>query len=232
MSACISTPISWLRLEQHAIGEGADGTEELATHLLACPVCRACFAAIEEGARTELMPLPAPPTARAPKHRSGRALAISIGSGLALAAAAILGFGRWSRVEGGNGGTSERIKGDALAFTLVRSDDARFPEATGAFRDGDAFKVLVTCSPGVPAHANFEIVVLDGAGASFPLQPAAAFECGNDVPLPGAFRITGNESVRVCLMGGESPLDRKQLARLDYDTITARGACKVLAPAR
>ena len=55
MIACIGTPISWLRLETYAAGEGAEAERaEIAAHLGACEACKGCLATIEADAR----PLP------------------------------------------------------------------------------------------------------------------------------------------------------------------------------
>ena len=55
-----------------------------------------------------------------------------------------------------------RVKGEAIAFSLVRDDGARIDGAEGAYRDGDQFKALVTCPPG--AGLAFDPVVLDSDG--------------------------------------------------------------------
>ena len=49
------------------------------------------------------------------------------------------------------------MKGDAIAFTLVRDDDERIAGDAGVYRDGDRFKALVTCPPG--RSVAFDVVV-------------------------------------------------------------------------
>jgi hypothetical protein len=144
----------------------------------------------------------------------------AVGAGLALAAAALLGVGRW-----GTPPVDERVKGEGVAFSLVRDDDQLIAEAGGMFREHDRFKALVTCPPGM--RARFDVVVWDAAGASFPLEVPPDLACGNDVPIPGAFRVTGAEPVRVCLVWDE---DRQMLSRVKDDTGLSRAVCKVLQP--
>jgi hypothetical protein len=225
MSDCISTPVSWLRLEQYALGELPASKDEIGAHLAACPACAACFARIEAEAKGELRPLPVPIRAATGSARRLRFAAMA--SGLALAAAAVLAIGRWQpAVDPRGDGDGVRVKGDAIAFTLVRDDETIFAEAGGTFRGGDRFKALVTCPPGTRAH--FDLVVYDSAGASFPLAAAPSLACGNEVPLAGAFRVTGGESVKVCLVWSDGAIDRGELARVSYDEAAKRGACKVL----
>jgi hypothetical protein len=199
--SCIGTPISWLRLERHALGEASDPA--VAEHVAVCAACRACLARIEADAAKDLPPLSAPLTSNAPlRPRVRPARIVAIASGLALAAALVLLVRRPQR--GPEPEQDDRIKGDAVAFTLVRDDEARITEAGGAYADGDRFKAVVTCPPG--SQARFELVVWDDAGPSRPLGAARTLACGNDVALPGAFRLTGREHVRVCLVwaDGES----------------------------
>ncbi|HEY6463617.1 MAG TPA: hypothetical protein VIY73_25790, partial [Polyangiaceae bacterium] len=101
---------------------------------------------------------------------------------------------------------------NAVAFSLVRDDGVRIDGVEGTFRDGDRFRAIVTCPPG--AGMSFDLVVYDRGGASFPLLPAADFGCGNEVPLPGAFRLTGRDDENVCLVwGAHDALKRDALAQ-------------------
>jgi hypothetical protein len=198
---CIDVPVSWLRLERYHLGEGdAAERERIAAHLGACEACAASYASLERDDAVALPPLPA--VQRAPVRSLGGRVRIGafVAGGLALAAAALLGVGRgWRTVPGGEGAGGGSVKGDAVAFSLVRDDSERIDEAGGVYRDGDRFKALVTCPPAM--NATFDVVVYDQAGASFPLA-AARVECGNLVPLPGAFRLTGSGEEKVCLVWG------------------------------
>jgi hypothetical protein len=57
-------------------------------------------------------------------------------------------------------------------------------------------------------------------GVTFPLAQALDLPCGNSVPLPGAFRITGRERMTVCLVwaSGEA-LDREVVRRTPPDLL-------------
>ena len=223
MTTCISQPISWLRLEQYALDELTEGRDEIAAHLAACEACRACLARIESDAKLDLPPLPATATATATVVRPAwRRALVASGSALALAAAAVLAIGRVTAPPPDDG---ERVKGAAIAFSLVRDDDALIAEAGGTYKDGDRFKAIVTCPPG--ARLRFDLVVYDGAGAQFPLDPAQPLACGNEVPMRGAFRLTGTAPLRVCLVWSENDLERNELLRAGnqaaFEGANARG---------
>jgi hypothetical protein len=156
--------------------------------------------------------------------------AVAALSALAAGGALVLGLrGNGHRGESEHARLGEsRVKGDAIGFSLVRDDDERIAGTAGVYRDGDRFKAVVTCPPG--ARVAFDVVVYDVGGESFPLEPAPELACGNDVPLPGAFRLTGDTDETVCLVWAEGhPVDRGALA-----TRTARegqSLCKELSPA-
>lgn len=231
MSGCISTPVSWMRLERYALGELAEGKDLVRRHLAECPACASCYARIEADAKLALPPLPAP-RARAKAAARWRVIA-GASTGLALAAAVVLAIVRVPRTERvpAEDTARARAKGDVFALTLVRDDAVRFDGARVTFRDGDRFKALVTCPPG--ALTRFDLVVYDDAGPSFPLAATAPLECGNDVALPGAFRLTGQAPMRVCVLWSDAsnaPIDRAELARVGESAATSRGACKVLEP--
>jgi hypothetical protein len=210
---CISEPVSWLRLERFRLGE-LDGGERtrIAEHLAACPVCAACAARIESDEAVALPPLAAraAPGVRSPARRVFAAVGM-----LAAAAALALGVGRaWRGPDAVATGRGEvaRPKGDGMAFGLVRDDGQRVPGEGGVFRGSERFKALVTCPPSM--SARFDLVVFDAAGASFPLEPARGLSCGNEVPLPGAFRVTGAAPVTVCLVWNtEGEVERGALSR-------------------
>lgn len=231
---CIGEPISWLRLERFHLGEiqGAE-REPIAQHLAACPVCAACLAHIQDDDAHALPPL----SVSRPARRKLFSLfslfpvrAVAALSALAAGGALVLGLrgnGHRGELEHARLGES-RVKGDAIAFSLVRDDDERIAGTAGVYRDGDRFKAVVTCPPG--ARVAFDVVVYDLGGASFPLEPAPELACGNDVPLPGAFRLTGDTDETVCLVWGSG-------APVDRGTLAVRGAgasqtlCKELSPA-
>jgi hypothetical protein len=240
-AACIGQPISWLRLERYQLGELAQAERDaIAEHLQRCAACAGCLTRIERDHAMALPPLPeARPTERAVRLdrpllgprvlvrvRSPRTWGTLVGT-LAAAAAVIL----WLRGDqaGPSTSTGERVKGEAIAFSLVRDDGVRVGDAAGVYRRGDRFKALVTCPPGT--SGSFDLAIYDSAGASFPLAAAESLSCGNDIPLPGAFRLTGPGDETVCLVwnpGGA--VDRSRLASTPSETDAAeRALCKTLA---
>jgi anti-sigma factor RsiW len=228
MSArCKGEPVSWLRIERYHLGEVQEGERRLiAEHLGSCEACAACLALIEREDATPLpaIALPAPKRA-ARTHRSAR-MAVSLG---ALAAAAMLVIAlRDARQESVQRLSGEsRLKGDAVAFSLVRDDGERFAGATGVYGDKDRFKAVVTCPPG--ASLAFDLVVYDDGGAAFPIPPAPELACGNDVPVPGAFRLTGSAEERVCVAWSEgAPVNRAKLA--SGNSVAGQSLCKRFLP--
>ncbi len=220
MSAqCIGEPVSWLRLEQYALGESKHGPQ-IAAHLEGCAACRATFARIAADAAA-LPPLPAARVRPAARPMSWRRAALGAGGALALAASVVLAVRRPPPPA-----TGERVKGAEIGFTLVRDDDTLFAEAGGRFRDGDRFKALVSCAPGT--RARFDVVVYDDDGASFPLEVPSEVACGNAVPLPGAFVLRGSRAAEVCLVWDDAPPDRAALRRRGFDPSRPRAACKRL----
>lgn len=231
MSACTGTPISYLRLERYAAGElGGEEREAIAAHLAACPACAAAAKTIADDAR-ELAPLVLreareareprePPTTSNPASAAGVVVALRryapIVGALAAAAGVLLLLRRPSEPPG------ERVKGTDVSFALVRDDDGAAIDAGGVYHDGDRWKALVTCPPGM--RATFDVVVYERGQPAFPLAPAAGVACGNAIALPGAFRTTGREQLRVCLVWDE---DRASLAAGP----PARSRCATLDPA-
>lgn len=222
MNACRGVPLSWLVLERHHLGELA-GEERAAVerHLAECEACRAALARIAADDR----PLPALPTPLRPRRRFA-----AIASGLALAAALLLFLGRRPTTRDPGIEPVVRAKGTDVAFALVRDDDALIADGGGIYRDGDRFKALVTCPPGM--RASWDVVVYERGETSFPLPPAQDVACGNAVPLPGAFRVTGHERLDVCLVWrDDAAVDRASLRAIDPTSLgTAR--CLTLEAAR
>lgn len=230
MSACTGTPISWLRLERYHAGElTAAEREEITAHLGACEACAACLADIARDERA-LPLLPIRPVEAAPKRPwlAARGRAIGIVSGLALAAALLVFLGRRPGPTDEADPSSARTKGDDVAFTLVNEGEGVLPEAGGFYRDGDRLKALVTCPPGT--RRAFDLVVYERGDASFPLAPGVGLECGNQVPLPGAFRVSGAERMTVCLVWSDAAVDREAVRRTPPELLP-RALCKTLAPA-
>jgi hypothetical protein len=182
---CIAEPVSWLRLEQHALAADA----EVARHLAACAVCRACFARIE-GDRDRALPR-VEGLALAARRRLVRARWLAAAGALAVAAAlALVALPRREPK------SMPGIKGgDDLVLDLIRERAGEVALRPLSYRDGDRFVVLVTCAR---AGELAVAVTVEQAGEIFtPLAPAR-IRCGNRVPVPGAFVLTGAAPVRVC----------------------------------
>jgi hypothetical protein len=231
VSACRGTPISWLRLERYHAGEllGPE-RETVATHLATCDACAACLERIAGDDRA-LPPLAtvSPRTAlRAtrPWHTRGRTAAVV--SGLAFAAVLLVLVGRQPRTAS-DGGNTARMKGNAIAFALVHETEGVLPEAGGVYHDGDRLKALVTCPPGM--RASFDVVVFEGAEASFPLGAGLDVACGNQVSLPGAFRVTGRERMTVCLVWSDDGSVDRAAVRRSRPELLPHAQCKALDPA-
>lgn len=222
---CIDNPISWLRLERYHLGELAPAElEAIETHVRACPACAACLKEVDDGAKVALATLPAPKI-----KAQARSVVPFVVTGLAMAAAAALWIGPFSKVEKDPPiAWSNRIKGGDVAFTLARDDDELIGDAAGTYHDGDRFKALVTCPAGL--DASWDLVVFERGETSFPLASATRLACGNAVPLEGAFRLTGAEVMTVCVVWGEA-IDRAKIGRDGEHALGDAALCKLLQPA-
>jgi hypothetical protein len=205
MPACTGQPVSWLRLEQHALA--ADPA--VASHLEECAACRACFAGIEGDRGRELPAIGDVALAAAARRRSRQQVRF-FATATVLAAAAVLVL----VVLGRDGGLKNMpgIKGDdTLTIGLVRERAGEVVMDPATWRPGDRFKVLVTCA----RRGQVEVALtVEQAGDRFtPLGPVR-IGCGNRVPLPGAFSLTGDQPATIC-------------AR-----VAGEAACMVLAPER
>jgi hypothetical protein len=174
--ACTGEPISWLRLERHALGELDGG---IAAHLEGCAACRAVLERISGDDRPlPRLVLPEPK----PRKRWW-----PVWAGAALAAAAVLLFFvlRGEDRQPAHPGPRIAIKGgEELIVSVIREVG------------GDRYKVRVTCS--APIELDAEVVVHQDGEASRPF-PAARLRCGNEVVLPGAFTLTSRAPAVVCL---------------------------------
>lgn len=221
---CVGQPVSWLRLEGYALAElDPPTTAAVRAHLDDCAACRAALATVEADA-VALPPLPVVvATARAGDRRRW---ALGAGVGVALAAAAALLL--WLRAPG-RGGPPERrtrLKGaGVVSLTLVRERDGEVSFDPPDVDAGDRWKTQLTCARAGTVWAD--VVVYQPDGASFPL-PAQAITCGNQVAVPGAFRVTDGGAT-ICVALGERAPDRRALARgprqpMVCAAVAARGA--------
>jgi hypothetical protein len=193
---CIGEPISWLRLEQLALGAAVPGALE---HVASCGACRACL----ESIRGDVVALP---PLVAPAKRQWWRLGVPM---LAFAGAMLILLALWRRDAGVELADNQTlIKGDdVLTLAIVRERAGAIRRDALSFRPGDRFKVVITCPPRASAWIDVGVVEDGTQSADYPLAPAA-IACGNDVVVPGAFTLTGTRANRVCVRvatGGAPP---------------------------
>jgi hypothetical protein len=227
---CTGTPISWLRLERYHQGDEAGASRaEIAAHLGECEACAACLAQIADDDRA-LVPLRIPPRKVIALPR------VWYAAGAMLAAAAVFVLVFWALRRKAPDETPDetmvamntRPKGGEVSFALVHETRGALPEGGATFLDGDRFKIVVTCPP--DTHAHWDVAVYEGTDVSFPLAPTVDLACGNQVALPGAFRVTGRERMTVCLVWSEQgPVDRQAL-RLASPADLPQALCEPLEP--
>lgn len=193
--ACISEPISWLRLETFAAGRATD----LATgaHLAACPACKSML----EEIRRDVVALPALAMPDVAPRRASWWTWLVPTLGLAAAAAiALLILAPWR----GTATKQERedivaVKGvGEVVVDVVRERAGVIRADVRSYAAGDRWKIVVTCPPAGSAMFAVAVTETGRAGIDRPLPPAT-LTCGNRVVLPGAFTLNGNQPNRVCV---------------------------------
>jgi hypothetical protein len=234
MSArCNGQPISWLLLERFALGELEHAeAQAVSAHLSACPCCQECFASIQAGA---LKPLPALDFSRAVDSGPAWPLWFTnfwqrpawVATGLALATAVLMLI-VWRPLHDrqNEGHLLPALKGGELTLTLVRLRDGVSDENPATFAPGDRFKALVTCDAQEPLE--WTLVVIQSEEESYPFDDTPPINCGNRIPLPGAFSIDGDDKARICIF--VSPLERADLPPFTPSQHGDRHACITLQP--
>lgn len=223
MSACTARPISWLKLEQYRLGElSADEIRRIETHLNECAACRASLDSIRVD-EPVLKPLPEV-TRKAPALRW-----VTAGAGLAAAAALLLVLlvTDLQKAVPEIPGSKIGFKGGELQISLVREREGAILHDPQTFAPGDRFKVQVTCPPREELY--WDVVVFQDGETSFPYVPGNPLRCGNRVPLPGAFSLTGDSAAAVCLVVSTQSPDR---ASLFPGNLPPGTVCLALDPAR
>lgn len=233
------TPVSWLRLERHALGElDAREGREISDHLATCARCRAVADQLAGDAGRALPPLPQiaahrrrqalPPSRRWWRFLRGRRQAFVAATAVAAFALVVALRPREQPRVGQPRIVTVAVKGGDVAIEVVRERDGSVAWEPTSFARGDRFKVLVTCPPPMQLHADLVVVQTDGP--AFPGAPAL-IACGNRVPVLPAFRITGPGPATVCVaLDPSAPPPRAGLSRGDVAAAGA-GACLHLDPA-
>jgi len=201
------TPVSWLRLERYALGE-LDPQEHagIAAHLATCARCRACADQLASDATRELPPLPIAAARAVPRPRPWFwrwRFGLALITGLAVSVGVwLLRPGQPATVDGAR---VVAVKGGDVAVELVRERAGSIAWEPTSFASGDRFKLLLTCAPPLKVHADILVAQRDGPAFLGEPTPIA---CGNRVPVPPAFAITGAGAARVCVLldpGGPQP---------------------------
>ena len=196
MTACIGTPISWLRLESYAL-DNRDAT--VREHLATCPACSASFAAITD----DVVVLPPLIVRDVPAPKRWLRWLIPTMTAAAAAAVILLLISRPRP-------TDDRVTtikgGRSVVLGVVRERAGAIRNDVTTFATGDRWKVTLTCEPG--PFVWVDVSVTDPQGVDYPLGPVQ-LACGNQVAVAGAFAITGHDVNVVC-------------ARLDVDVIPPR----------
>jgi len=222
-----SEQISWLMLERFWLGElGPAEKARVERALEQSDELRRCLERIRSDIGRPLPPLPA---TRAPVSKGRERWRWLKGWPRRLAATAgvvaIVGaWNIWNRA----GDRLHGTKGDAVVLELVRESGGLIAEDSTVFVEGDVFKVQVTCSRQGPI--SWQVSVFQGNDVFFPLSSAEQIHCGNRVVLPGAFRITGNAPVLVCLSLNDEIVSPERLFKEGIAALPAQAACTHVRP--
>jgi hypothetical protein len=181
---CIGEPISWLRLERHALAADA----AVADHCAACAACRHCL----DDIRGDLVALPVLVVPVRKRRFAWLAFALP-----AVAAAAIAIVILRPHPEPQHGELLAGVKGVGdVRVELVRERAGAIAIDATTFAPGDRFKVQITCT--AAGGAWIDVAVTDAGAVDHPLAPTQ-IACGNGVAVPGAFAITGDRSNEICV---------------------------------
>ena len=200
---CIGEPVSWLRLEQFALG-AADPA--IAAHVAACAACRQCLDVI----RGDAVALPALVVPARPVRAAWRRRWLAPALAAATAAAVLVVVLRPAPPPDAPKDAADAadvrdahdrvaIKGiGEVALELVRERGGAIAFDASHYAPGDRWKVVVSCPPAAAGSLAVDVSVADGVTVDHPL-PAARLACGNRVGVPGAFTVTGDRANRICV---------------------------------
>lgn len=181
---CVSTPISWLKLESYALDKR---DASVAKHLAECPACSASFQTITDDV-VEL------PRLVIPEARPKRNWLWWLAPAMAAAAAAILLLVIVRR-EPTRADNVTTIKGGGqVVLGVVRERSGSIRRDVTTYAAGDRWKLTLTCED---ANLWVDVAVVDPKSVDHPFEPTR-LTCGNEVVVPGAFEITGRDANIVC----------------------------------
>jgi hypothetical protein len=188
-AVCIGEPISWLRLERHALVPDA----AIAEHCAACAACRQCLGQIRDD-RGDLVALP---PLVVPAKRARRWLAFAIPAFAAAAAIAVVMLRPRPQPQHGELLAGVKGVGD-VRIELVRERAGAIALDATTYAPGDRWKVAITCAAANGAWIDVGVAEAGAHGADHPLVPTK-ISCGNAVAVPGAFSITGDRPNEICV---------------------------------
>lgn len=229
---CLSTPLSWLTLERYQLGElPREEATRAEAHLRDCRVCAECLRSLEqEVSLPALPPLPGSQDSPQPAREPSRWTLPWpwLGVGLAGAAAVFLVTLLPARLGSppsliGYPASTVSYKGGELSLAIVRQRAGQITHMPRRVRSGDRLKVELTC----PASETlrWDVAVIDADGVSFPLQADGIVQCGNRIPLPGAFAIDSTGEVWICAMVAKQLPSRKTLTEQLSDRQARDSVC-------
>ncbi len=226
--SCIDTPISWFLLDKCLSGELEALEEKRVEHHL--ENCHACLASWDEVQTTtrELRPLVVPESESLAERLRRWLWPAALVPALAMLVLFVV-IGRQQTSElGTSQGQGGVVKGGNSAFSLLREHHGDVTADPTVYMSGDRFRMLVSCAP--PQSPAWDVVVYQDDEAYFPFAANQTIECGNEVAIPGAFRITGSSPVTVCLLMGESPPTRDWLATSSPEDLSDNVVCQQVSP--
>lgn len=215
MNPCTcKSPVSYLRLEQLALGELSwMQRRRVVAELAACPACTRALALIQADHVT-LKPLRAPTSL--PRARPGWTLPLLL-SALTTALVVVVLPPQ----------DENRAKGDDVSSTLIRERNGALSAHPERFATTDRFKLSVNCA--LPSPILWDVAIWQSDGMAFPLRRQEK-SCGNDITLEGAFRITRAEAAAVCVLHGSRLPSRDDLLRGGFSELADQARCHWLVP--
>ncbi len=220
--------VSWLTLERYCLGElPAAEAVRVEQALQRSEELRRCLERIQAD-QGRVLPALTRPVTRLRPHRtfwdflSRPALGAAATLAVLLSGALLYQGAFWSDAP------ENRVKGGEMAIALVRRSGGELGSEPSVFLEGDEFKVRVTCSR--PGLLDWQLSVFQGDEVFFPLEASVPLSCGNEVLLPGAFRLTGARPVLVCLSVEEDIVEPWRLRHEGGRALKASAACSHVRP--